>query len=92
MINQVTTTELLALDSFPTTPINTDTSNMLLIVLYAREGKGSMMVTSQFDPEKWYTSMAEKVVAESLLNRLVGGAEIISLDGPNMRLRPTIVE
>ncbi len=26
----------------------------------------------------------------TLLNRLVGGAEIINLDGPNMRLKPTM--
>ena len=49
------------------------------------------MVTSQFTPEEWYTCIADKVVAESLLNRLVGGAEIVSLDGPNMRLSPTMV-
>lgn len=44
------------------------------------------MITSQFVPEQWYESIPDKVVAESLLNRLIGGAEIINLDGPNMRL------
>lgn len=90
-INQITTTDLLVLDDFLTTPINPDTANMLFNILSAREGRGSTMVTSQFNPDEWYTSMTDKVVAESLLNRLVGGAEIISLDGPNMRLSPTMV-
>lgn len=88
-INQITTTDLLVLDDFLTTPISADTANVLFNILAAREGRGSTMVTSQFNPEDWYTSMADKVVAESLLNRLVGGAEIINLDGPNMRLEPT---
>lgn len=90
-ITQITTTDLLVLDDFLTTPISPDTANMLFNILSAREGRGSTLVTSQFNPEEWYTSMADKVVAESLLNRLVGGAEIISLDGPNMRLSPTMV-
>lgn len=90
-VTQITTTDLLVLDDFLTTPISPDTANMLFNILSAREGRGSTLVTSQFNPEEWYTSMADKVVAESLLNRLVGGAEIISLDGPNMRLSPTMV-
>ena len=90
-VNQITTTDLLVLDDFLTTPISPDTANMLFNILSAREGRGSTLVTSQFNPEEWYTSMTDKVVAESLLNRLVGGAEIISLDGPNMRLSPTMV-
>ncbi|MFP7364410.1 ATP-binding protein [Corynebacterium callunae] len=89
-INQITTTDLLVLDDFLTTPISADTADVLFNILAAREGRGSTMVTSQFNPEEWYTSMADKVVAESLLNRLVGGAEIINLDGPNMRLKPTM--
>lgn len=90
-VNQITTTDLLVLDDFLTTPISPDTANMLFNILSAREGRGSTLVTSQFNPEEWYTSMTDKVVAESLLNRLVGGAEIISLDGPNMGLSPTMV-
>lgn len=90
-VNQITTTDLLVLDDFLTTPISPDTANMLFNILSAREGRGSTLVTSQFNPEEWYTSMTDKVVAESLLNRLVGGAQIISLDGPNMRLSPTMV-
>lgn len=89
-LNQVTATDLLVLVDFLTTPVNADTANTLFNILAAREGRGSTMVTSQFNPQEWYTSMADKVVAESLLNRLVGGAEIINLDGPNMQLKPTL--
>lgn len=43
------------------------------------------MVTSQFDPEDWYKSLHDAVVAESILNRIVSTSELIQLDGPNMR-------
>ena len=43
------------------------------------------MVTSQFDPEDWYKSLHDAVIAESILNRIVSNAEIVQLAGPNMR-------
>jgi len=42
-------------------------------------------VTSPFDPEDWYTSLHDAVIAESILNRIVSNAETVQLDGPNMR-------
>ncbi|MDP9831587.1 ATP-binding protein [Trueperella abortisuis] len=89
-INQIVGCDLLVLDDFLTTPISGETANELFNLLAAREGRGSTMVTSQFAPEDWYESMPDRVVAESLLNRLVGGAEIVNVDGPNMRLAPTV--
>ncbi len=42
-------------------------------------------MTSQFDPPDWYKSLQDAVIAESILNRIVANAELVSLDGPNMR-------
>lgn len=88
--NQIVSCDLLVLDDFLTTPISGETSIELFNLLAAREGRGSTMVTSQFEPDEWYDSMTDRVVAESLLNRLIGGAEIVNIDGPNMRLKPTV--
>ncbi|WP_272926287.1 ATP-binding protein [Glutamicibacter soli] len=57
----------------------------MLNILSAREHRGSTIITSQFDPEDWYKSLHDAVIAESILNRLVSKSEIIQLDGPNMR-------
>ena len=75
---------LLAND-FLTTPISSETAAEVLNILAAREGKGATVVTSQFDPEDWYKSLHDAVIAESILNRIVSNAEIVQLDGPNMR-------
>lgn len=40
---------------------------------------------AQFDPQDWYKSLHDAVVAESILNRIVSNAELVQLDGPNMR-------
>lgn len=86
LTDKLTATDLLVLDDFLTTPISGDTANALFNIIAAREHKGSTLITSQFTPEHWYESIPDKVVAESLMNRIIGNAEIINLDGPNMRL------
>lgn len=78
--------DVLVLDDFLTTPIDAATAHQLLNILAEREHRGSTIVTSQFTPDEWYKSIPDAVIAESILNRLVVGAEIITLEGPNMRL------
>lgn len=72
-----------------TTPISSDAAADLLNILAAREGRGSTVVTSQFDPEDWCKSLHDAVIAESILNRIVSNAEIVQLTGPNMRRTTT---
>ncbi|BBY56087.1 hypothetical protein MKOR_33380 [Mycolicibacillus koreensis] len=72
--------DLLVLDDFLTTPVTPQTAAELLNILAAREGRGSTLVTSQFDPPDWYKSLQDAVIAESILNRIVAAAEIIALD------------
>ncbi|WP_269745003.1 ATP-binding protein [Corynebacterium jeddahense] len=54
-----------------------------------REGCGAAIVTSQFTPDEWYKSIPNAVIAESILNRLVAGAEIITIEGETLRLTPS---
>src|SRR5699024_2946682 len=79
--------DLLVLDDFLTTPITEEATAELLNILSAREGRGSTAITSQFDPQDWYKSLHDAVIAESILNRIISNAEILQLAGPNMRRR-----
>ncbi|MGP5557520.1 ATP-binding protein, partial [Corynebacterium flavescens] len=62
-----------------------DTS-VVLNVLSSRESNSSTLITSQFEPADWYKSIADAVLAESILSRLIGQAQIINIDGPNLRI------
>lgn len=84
-LNDIHNCDLLVLDDFLTTPITQETAADLLNILAARDGRGSTLVTSQFDPPDWYKTLHDAVIAESILNRIVASAEIIQLNGPNMR-------
>mgnify|MGYP002713479893 CR=1 FL=1 len=67
-------------------PLDAATVHQLLNILDGRERKVSTIVTSQFTPHEWCKSISDAVISESILNRLVSGTEIITLEGPNMRL------
>ena len=85
-IEQLHNVDVLVLDGFLPTPIDAATAHQIFNILAAREHTGSTIVTSQFTTKDWYASIPDAVIAESILNRLVVGAEIITLQGPNMRL------
>ena len=85
-LEELHTADVLVLDDFLTTPIDAATAHQLLTILAEREHRGPTIVTSQFTPDEWYKSIPDAVIAESILNRLVAGAEIITLENTNMRL------
>lgn len=78
--------DLLVIDDFLTTPITEATASVVLNVLSSRESNSSTLITSQFEPADWYKSIADAVLAESILSRLIGQAQIINIDGPNLRI------
>lgn len=84
-LNGLHAADVLVLDDFLTTPITPDIAAELFNILAGREGRGTTVIASQFDPQDWYKSLYDPVLAESILNRIVSTAEIVQLDGPNMR-------
>ena len=86
LTRELISVDVLVLDDFLTTPVDATTAHLLFNILSEREGNRSTIVTSQFTPQDWYRSIPDAVIAESILNRLIAGAEIITLEGPNMRL------
>ena len=86
LTRELISVDVLVLDDFLTTPVDATTAHLLFNILSEREGNRSTIVTSQFTPQDWYKSIPDAVIAESILNRLIAGAEIITLEGPNMRL------
>ena len=74
--------DVLVLDDFLTTPVDAATAHLLFNILSERESNRSTIVTSQFTPQDWYRSIPDAVIAESILNRLIAGGEIITLEDP----------
>lgn len=76
--------QLLIVDDFMTTPIETRNAVDLFEIMEAREGRVATLIASQLEPNEWYLRIEGELMADSILNRVATGARYIDLDGPNM--------
>lgn len=77
--------DLIVLDDLGLSPLPGDAGAHLLEVLDDRVGLRSTLVTSQLPPNKWHELVDEPTIADALLDRLLGGATQIHLNGESMR-------
>ena len=62
-----------------------DGRHRFLEILDDRQGSGSTLVTSQFEPDLWHDTIGNPTVADAILDRLVHNAHHIKLGGPSIR-------
>ena len=67
---------LLILDDFLTTPIQTENSVDLFELLEACEGRRATLIASQLEPDEWYLRIEGRLIAGSILGRVVSSAGI----------------
>ena len=79
------TVELLLVDDFMTTPIETQNAVDLFEIMEARENRRATIIASQLEPNEWYLRIEGELMADSILNRIATGARFIDIEGPNMR-------
>lgn len=77
--------QLLIVDDFMMTPIETRNAVDLFEIMEAREGRAATLIASQLEPNEWYLRIEGELMADSMLNRVATGERYIDLDGPNMR-------
>lgn len=79
--------DLLILDDFGMSALNTVGRNDLLEVIERRSGARSIIITSQLPVDRWhdYLGGSNPTVADAILDRLGSGAHRIDLKGESMR-------
>lgn len=77
--------DLLILDDFGLTQLDTQNRLDLLEIIEDRHGKKSTVVTSQLPLNKWHDVIADSTIADAILDRLVHNAHRIELKGASMR-------
>lgn len=81
----LTKVDLLLIDDWGLTVLNTDQQRDLLEVLEDRYQTRSTLVTSQLPVEKWHGCIADPTFADAILDRLVHNAYKFKLKGESMR-------
>lgn len=76
---------LLVIDDWAMVKLNGIHQQMILDVLDDRYQKKSTVVASQIPAASWYDQIQDATFADAILDRIMGHAQIIQLDGPSMR-------
>lgn len=77
--------QLIILDDFGLQPMDSNARLILLDLVEDRHAKSSLIITSQLPVEHWYDVIAEKTVADAIMDRIVHNAHRIELKGESMR-------
>jgi DNA replication protein DnaC len=80
-------TDLIVLDDWGLTSLDTAARRDLLELLDDRHGQHSTLVTSQLPVEHWHDVIGDPTLADAILDRLVHNAYRIPLKGESMRKR-----
>lgn len=82
---QLVKTQLLIIDDFGIGGIDVHLGPILLDIIDQQSMQGSLLITSQFPPEKWYDLFNDPTVADAILDRIVHRAHFMELKGESMR-------
>ena len=79
--------DLLILDDFGLDQMDATESRDFYDLVVERHGKGSMVVSSNRDPEEWLGLMADMIRAQSAVDRLQNSAYELVIEGESYRKR-----
>jgi DNA replication protein DnaC len=79
--------DLLILDDFGIHPLDNLSRSILMEIIEDRHGKHSTIITSQLPVGEWYDVIAEKTIADAVLDRIVHDAHRIEMEGESLRKR-----
>ncbi len=91
LVRQLAHYAVLILDDWGLTPLSPTESRDMLELFDARYGQAATILTSQLPVEHWHGVMAEAMLADAILDRVVHNAYLLALQGESMRkqLSPT---
>ena len=87
LMSTLAKTDLLVLDDWGLTTLDTEARRDLLELLDDRHGQRSTLVTSQLPLAHWHEIIGDPTLADAILDRLVHNAYRITLKGESMRKR-----
>jgi len=83
-------TRLLIIDDWGPEPLNAEQRRDLLEIVDDREGKGSLLMTSQVPIGRWHEVIADPTLGDAILDRVIHRAHRIELKGESLRKRQAL--
>ena len=85
MLKNFSRINLLLLDDWAMVKLQGQHQQLMLDILDDRYQKHSTVITSQLPVTSWYEQIKDATFADEILDRLLGQAQIIQLNGPSLR-------
>ncbi len=82
--------DLLILDDWGPERLTVGQRRDLMEIVEDRDGRGSILITSQLPVDAWHEIVGEPTFADAILDRLVHNAYRLALDGPSLRKASTV--
>ncbi len=82
---KLTKTDVLIFDDFGLRNYSHDEAMVLLEVLEERYGKGTVIITSQVEPDGWKRLFEDSVASDSIVDRLSNPSDSVLLVGDTYR-------
>lgn len=77
--------KLLIIDDWGISSLTATDRELLYDLVESRDKSSSLLITSQYPTEEWYSGFQEPTIAESVLDRIIHSAHQIHMKGPSMR-------
>lgn len=87
LLTEMKKPDLLILDDFGLSPLDTLHCRDLLEIADDRYGRGSILITAQLPISEWHGVFEDATIADAVLDRLVHNSYRIELHGPSKRPR-----
>ena len=91
-VRRIISVDLLILDDFALDAMDAVESRDVYDIIVERHRRGSIIVTSNREPQEWLAMMADPIKAQSAIDRLANSAYELVVEGKSYRLRqkPTV--
>ena len=73
-------------------PLKESERRDILEIIEDRQGRKSIIVTSQLPVSKWHDNIGDPTIADAILDRLVHNAHRIELKGKSLRKKKSVSE
>ena len=85
MLRKICKFNVLVIDDWALFPLTNKQRQMLYEVIERREQVGSLIITSQYDFDKWHEAIGEQTIADAVLDRISAMSDNITLRGDPKR-------
>lgn len=89
-INRIEKQDVLIIDDFGLQPLDNNNRLMFLEIIEDRHERQSTIITSQLPVEKWYEIIADKTIADAVLDRLAHSSHRLEIKGESLRRKKSL--